>query len=53
MLRVHNLNFDKLCKLEKCSNGAEILVCSEGLSFFSNKTILTQNKFTVSELCGF
>ena len=27
MLREHNLNFERLCKLEKWSNEAEILVC--------------------------
>ena len=26
VLREHNLNFGRLCKLEKWSNGAEILV---------------------------
>ena len=50
VLREHNLNFDKLCKLEKSSNGAEILVCGGQPSYLSKKTILTQNKFTVSEL---
>ena len=33
-----NLNFDKLCKLEKWSNGAEILVCGGRPSYLSNKT---------------
>ena len=45
-----NLNFDRLCKLEKWSNGAEILVCGGRPSYLSNKIILNQNKFTVSEL---
>ena len=42
MLREHNLNFDKLCKLEKWSNGAEILVCGGQPPYLSNETILTQ-----------
>ena len=46
----HNLKFDTLCKLEKWSNWAEILVCGGRPSYLSNKTILTQNKFMVSEL---
>ena len=50
MLRKHNLNFDKLCKLEKWSNEVEILVCDGQPSYLSNKTILTQNKFMLSEL---
>ena len=50
MLKEQNLDFDKLCKLEKWSNEAEIFVCGGGLSYFSSKTILTQNKFTISEL---
>ena len=50
VLKEHNLNFGRLCKLEKWSNGAEILVCDGQPSYLSNKTILTQNKFTVSEL---
>ena len=45
--REHNLNFDKLCKLKKWSNRAEILVCGGLPSYLS---ILTQNKFKVSEL---
>ena len=53
VLKVQNLDFDRLYKLEKWSNGAEILVCDGGPSNLSNKTILTQNKFTVSELQGF
>ena len=48
-----NLDFDRLCKLEKWSNGAEILVCGGGPLYLSNKTILIQNKFMVSELKGF
>ena len=52
-LRKHNLDFDRLCKLEKWSNRAEILVCGRGPSDLSNKTIFTQNKFMVSELQGF
>ena len=48
-----NLDFDRLCELEKWSNGAEILVCGAGPLYLSNKTILIQNKFTVSELKGF
>ena len=50
VLREHNLNFNRLCKLEKWSNEAEILVCGGQPSYLSNKTILTQNKFTVNEL---
>ena len=50
MLVEHNLDFDKLCNLEKWSNGAEILVCNGGPSYLSNKRILAQNKFMVSEL---
>ena len=50
MLREHYLNFGKLCKSNKWSNGAEILVCGGQPSYLSNKTILTQNKFMVSEL---
>ena len=53
ILRKCNLDFDRLCKLEKWSNGAEILVCGRGPLYLSNKTILIQNKFTVSELKGF
>ena len=48
-----NVNFDKLCKLKKWSNGAKILVCGRRPSHLSNKTILNQNKFIVSELRGF
>ena len=47
------MDFDRLCKLEKWSNGAEILVCDGRPSYLSNKTIFTQNKFMVSELQGF
>ena len=50
VLREHNLNFDRLCKLEKWLNGAEILAHGRQPSYLSNKTILTQNKFMVSEL---
>ena len=46
----NNLNFDKLCKLEEWSDGAEILVCGGRPSYLSKKTILNQNKFTISEL---
>ena len=45
VLREHNLNFGRLCKLEKWSSGAEILVCGQS-SYLSNKTIFIQNKFT-------
>ena len=48
-----NLDFDRLCELEKWSNGAENLVCGGGPLYLSNKTILIQNKFRVSELIGF
>ena len=50
VLKEHNLNIDRLCKLEKWSNGAEILVCGGQPSYLSDKTILTQKKFMVSEL---
>ena len=50
MLREHDLNFDRLCKLEKWSNGAEILVYGGWPSYLPNKTILTQKKFTINEL---
>ena len=39
-----NLNFDRLCALEKWSNGAEILVCGGRPSYLSNKTIFNQKK---------
>ena len=50
VLMEHNLNFGRLCKLEKWLNGAEILVCGAHPSYLSNKTIFTQNKFMVSDL---
>ena len=50
MLNEHNLNFDKLRKLEKWSNEAEILVCGGRPSYLSNKIILTQIKFMIGEL---
>ena len=50
MLKGHNLNFDKLCKLEKWSNEAKILVCGGGPSYLSNKIFFSQNKVVVSEL---
>ena len=53
VLKKHNLDFNRLCDLEKWSNGAEILVCGGGPLHLSNKTILIQNKFRVSELKGF
>ena len=53
VLRKHNLNFDRLCKLTKWSNGVKILLCGERPSYLSNKTILTQNKSMVSELYRF
>ena len=48
--REHNLNFDRICKLEKWSNEAKILVCGGRPSYLSNKIVFTQNKFMVSEL---
>ena len=45
--------FDRLRELEKWSNGAEIFVCGGGPLYLSNKTIVIQNKFRVSELKGF
>ena len=53
ILKEHNLDFDRLCRLEKWSNGAKILVCGGGPSYLSNKKIFTQNIFMVSELKGF
>ena len=53
VLRKGNLDFDRLCELEKWSKGAEIFVCGGGLLYLSNKTIVIQNKFTVTELIGF
>ena len=53
VLRKCNLDFDRLCELEKWSNGAEILVCGGGPLYLSNKTILIQNKFRINELKGF
>ena len=48
-----NLDFDRLCELELWSNGIEIFVCDGGPPYLSNKTIVIQNKFGVSELKGF
>ena len=48
-----NLDFDRLRELERWSNGAEIFVYSGGPLYLSNKTIVIQNKFRVSELKGF
>ena len=53
VLRKCNLDFDRLCELEKWSNGAEILLCSGGPLYLSNKTILIQNKFRISALIRF
>ena len=50
MLLEHNLIFDRLYKLQKLLNGFEVLHYGGGQSYLSNKTILTQNKFTISEL---
>ena len=50
MLLEHNLNFNRLCKLEKLLDGFDILHCGGGQSYLSNETIFTQNKFTVSKL---
>ena len=44
VLRDPNLNFRRLCKLEKWSSGVEILVCGGRPSYLSNKTILAQKE---------
>ena len=53
VLKKGNLDFDRLCELEKWSNGAEIFVCGGRPLYLSNKTIVIQNKFRVNELKGF
>ena len=52
IFKEQNLDFDRLRKLENWSNGAEILICGGRPSYLSNKTMLTQKKFTVSEVQG-
>ena len=53
VLKKGNLDFDGLCELEKWSNGAAIFVCGGGPLYLSNRTIVIQKKFMVSELKGF
>ena len=53
VLKKGNLDFDRLRELGKWSNGAEIFVCGGGPLYLSNKTIVIQNKFRISELKGF
>ena len=53
VLKKGNLDFDRLHELEKWSNGATIFVCGRGPLYLSNKRIVIQNKFMVSELKGF
>ena len=45
-----SLDFDRLRKLENWSNGAALIVCDGGSLYFSNKVVVIQNKFMVSEL---
>ena len=53
VLKKGNLDFDKFHELEILSNGAAIFVCGGRPLYLSNKTIVIQKKFTVSELKGF
>ena len=45
-----SLDFDRLRELQNLSNGAALIVCGGGSLYFSNKAVVIQNNFTVSEL---
>ena len=45
-----SLDFDRLRELQNWSNGAALIVCGGGSLYFSNKAVVIQNKFMVSEL---
>ena len=44
------LDFDRLHELQNWSNGAALIICGGGSLYFSNKAVVIQNNFTVSEL---